>query len=155
MEQRYEWLSHLYDALTDDTFGYTVTPYSIALEGWRRGLELTFYYTSTKKKSWAKYSLSDGKKTHQFVASRGDLVTVNAMKICKDKHETKKYLKKASVPTPEGEEFGSEILDEEIIQFANTQGYPLVIKPIDGTGGHGVIANIKNEEEFKRSLYYV
>src|SRR5699024_1902368 len=53
------------------------------------------------------------------------------------------------------EEFGAEILDDEIIQFANTQGYPLVIKPVDGTGGRGVIANIRNEEEFKRSLHYV
>src|SRR5699024_12418990 len=29
------------------------------------------------------------------------------------------------------------------------------IKPVDGTGGRGVIANIRNEEEFKQSLQYV
>lgn len=154
MKQRINWLPHIYNALTKDTFGYTVTPYSIALEGWRRGLELTFHQTKLTK-SMARYTLSDGEKSHTFVASRGDLVSREAMKICKNKFETKMYLKKAGLPIPEGAQFDSSVSDKIIITFANELGYPLVVKPTEGTGGRGVITNIRNENELKKNLTYI
>src|SRR5699024_711052 len=40
----------------------------------------------------------------------------------------------------------------EIIQYANKLGYPLVIKRADGSFGRGVITNILSVEEFKDSL---
>src|SRR5699024_11423870 len=80
MEKLYEWPEHIYNTLTKDTFGYTVTPYSIALEGWRRGLELTFHQTK-ERKSEVPFTLKSSDKSHRFSASRGDKVTRQAVRI--------------------------------------------------------------------------
>src|SRR5699024_10793388 len=69
--------------------------------------------------------------------------------------KTKKYLRQNGVPTPKGNMFGATVTDEEIIQYSHTIGYPVVVKPSDGTGGNGVIANIKDENELKNALFYV
>lgn len=148
------WLSHLETSIPEEARGYTVSMYSIALEGWRRGLKLKFI-NENRRKSEIRYSLASKDREHRFVVSRGDLTSVSTMKICRDKHTTKEYLLKAGVPTPEGRIFKKEVLDEEIISYAKTLDYPLVIKPSDGTGGAGVIANIKDETEFKNALSYV
>lgn len=152
--KNYQWLPHLENSLTDGVKGYSVSLYSIALEGWRRGLELTFIKTKTKK-STATYELSDGEKTHRFTSTRGDLVSREAMRICKDKARTKEYLLASNVPTPHGREFSKDIPDSDIIKYAKEVGYPLVVKPIDGTGGKGVIAGIESENELKEALDYV
>src|SRR5699024_3042683 len=65
---------------------------------------------------------------------------------------TKECLRENNIPTPEGKSFGPEVDDNEIIQYANKLGYPLVIKPADGSFGRGVITNILSVEEFKDSL---
>jgi len=148
------WLPHLRDSIPKEAYGYPLSMYTIALEGWKRGLTLKFI-NNNKFKSVIGYSLSDGKKEHRFMGSRGDLVTNEAIKVCRNKFLTKKYLSKAEVSIPGGEYFSNLISDDEIIKFANSLGYPIVIKPTTGAGGRGVIANIKNEEEFKDALYYV
>src|SRR5690625_3353834 len=150
----YKWLPHLENSIPESARGYTTSLYSIALEGWRRGLNLKFIKTK-RNKSNTVFELSDGDITHRFVASRGDLITEEAFKICKNTAETKKYLIKKNVPTPEGKEFDKNTPDAQIIKYANKRGYPLVIKPIDGTGGKGVIAGIQDQREFEKSLTYV
>lgn len=152
--KEYKWLPHLENSLTESVFGYTVTLYAIALEGWRRGLRLKFIKTN-RSKSNTVFELSDGQKTHRFVSSRGDLVTREALRICKDKFETKKYLRKNNVPTPEGRKFSSKESDDKILDYAEKLGYPVVIKPVDGTGGRGVIAGIDNKDQFISSLKHV
>lgn len=148
------WLSHLKSSIPEEARGYSVSMYSIALEGWRRGLTLKFI-NENRRKSELRYSLASKEKEHRFIVSRGDYTTGETLRICRNKHTTKKYLVKADVPTPQGEFFKKEASDEEIIDYANTLGYPLVLKPADGTGGAGVIANIKNQTEFKEALDYV
>lgn len=150
-----EYLPQLKNSVPPEAVGYTLSMYSVALEGWRRGLTLTFINNNNQKKALIRYKLSDGKNEHLFQVSRGDKVSKEAIKICVNKHLTKEYLKKANVPVAEGDQFTEKSTDDEIIKFANKLGYPLVLKPTDGTGGHGVIANIKNEKEFKEALNYV
>ncbi|WP_419893026.1 ATP-grasp domain-containing protein [Oceanobacillus kimchii] len=150
----YNFLPHLEDSIPSEAVGYTLSMYSIALEGWRRGLSLKFI-NENKSKSLVLYSLSDGTKEHRFQVARGDAVTKEAIKICVNKNLTKESLKKENVSVPDGDNFGANTEDEEIINYANKLGYPLVLKPSDGTGGNGVIANIKNEEAFKQALNYV
>lgn len=152
--KNYKWLSHLENSIPSSVGGYTTSLYSIALEGWRRGLDLKFI-RSNRNKSNSVFELSDGNKTHRFVASRGDLITRDAMKICRNKAEAKKYLLKENVPTPKGNDFPEEASNQEIVNYANELGYPLVVKPIDGTGGKGVIAGIANEKEIEEALKYV
>ncbi|WP_029267426.1 acylphosphatase, partial [Virgibacillus alimentarius] len=153
MEKK-EWLSHIESSIPEEARGYTVSMYSIALEGWRRGLKLKFI-NENRRKSELLYSLSSKEKEHKFVVSRGDLTSGKALKICRDKHLTKKYLKEADVSTPKGELFPKNISNKKIIKYANQLGFPLVLKPSNGTGGAGVIANIKNEKEFSGALNYV
>lgn len=61
-----------------------------------------------------------------------------------DKQATKNLLSAAGVPVPKGEVAAS---TEEIFQAAERLGYPLVIKPLNGRQGQGVITNIKSREE--------
>src|SRR5690625_676913 len=154
MQNQREWLPHLENSIPKEAWGYSVSMYSVALEGWRRGLTLKFI-NRNRRKSELYYSLSNKDREHVFTVSKGDKVTDEAIKICRNKHLTKKYLTKAGVPTPKGELFKKDVEDEEIIKYANELGYPLVIKPVDGTGGTGVIANIQNQKEFKEALKYV
>lgn len=154
MNERVQWLPHLRDSIPVEAYGYSVSMYSIALEGWRRGLTLKFT-NNNRSKSVIRYSLSDGMKEHHFMGAQGDLITKEAISICKDKYLTKKYLSEAGVSIPEGEYFSQNISDPEIISFADKLGYPVVVKPTNAAGGRGVIANIKNQEEFKKALHYV
>lgn len=154
MKNNREWLPHLENSIPKEARGYTISMYSVALEGWRRGLTLKFI-NKNRRKSEVYYSLAYQGREHIFTVSRGDKVTQKAVEICRNKHLTKKHLAKAGVPTPKGELFRKGIPDNEIINYANELGYPLVVKPVDGTGGTGVIANIQNEEELRNALKYV
>src|SRR5699024_11600825 len=91
---------------------------------------------------------------HRFTVSRGDRIPQSAIKICINKNKTKEYLLNAKVPTPIGKAFVNPNI-EDINEYAQDIGFPVVIKPIDGTGGHGVIANIRDKNELKESRYYL
>ncbi|TPE68179.1 acylphosphatase [Halalkalibacterium halodurans] len=153
-QKKNNWLPHLEESIPEDAQGYTVSLYSVALEGWRRGMTLKFI-NENRRKSEIIFSLKWRDKEHRFSVSRGDLVPKEAIRICIDKPSTKKYLLDAGVPTPLGKAFEEDVADEEIVNYANSLGYPLVVKPSNGTGGGGVIANIKNEGEFREALAYV
>lgn len=151
-----EWLPHLEDSITQSASITGVSLYTIALEGWRRGLQLEFYSDSDRgERKRIKYTLADGEKKHFFNDSSGDLNTKQAIKICGDKGLTQHYLQKNNVPIPLGKEFNENHSIEEMIQFARTLTYPLVVKPVDGFGGTGVIVNIKDEKELKDSIIHV
>ncbi|MEZ2457749.1 hypothetical protein ACBR55_04035 [Salinicoccus roseus] len=153
-DERY--LPHLKDALPKHAHGYMSSGYSIALEGWRRGLDLKIRVNYFRKKAKViEYILGNKEKSHYFQITRGDLVSKEAVKICINKDLTKKFLIEAGVKTPQGEVFDGSADNDEIIKYAEQLGYPLVLKPTDGTGGAGVIANIKNAEEMQQALQYV
>ena len=149
-----KWVSHLKDSIPEEAYGYPVSMYSIALEGWRRGLELRFE-NNNRVKSVIRYSLSDGKKTHYFTGSQGDLVSREAIRICSNKALTKEYLSKAEVTIAEGKVFDKKATDEDIIHYVEEIGYPVVIKPVRGAGGRGVIADIRDKISFLQALKYV
>lgn len=149
-----EWLPHLTNSIPNDARGYAVSTYSIALEGWRRGLKLKFI-NENRRKSEIKFSLSSKDKEHSFVVSRGDFTTVKTAQLCKDKHLTKQYLSKAGVPTPEGALFEKDKTFDEVVAYGNKLGYPIVIKPSNGTGGRGVFTNLKNESELRSAAKYI
>ncbi|WP_271400387.1 ATP-grasp domain-containing protein [Salinicoccus roseus] len=150
------YLPQLKDALPEHAHGYMSSGYSIALEGWRRGLELKIKVNYFRRESKVvEYVLSNKKRTHYFQTTRGDLVSKEAVKICINKNLTKKYLVEAGVKTPQGEVFNRNDNDDEVAAYAEQLGYPVVLKPTDGTGGAGVIADIKNDEEMQQALQYV
>lgn len=135
---------------------YMLSTYSIILEAWRRGLNINIRIVrEASGKIEPYYTISDGNKKHHFSTTRGDFVSRESIDATKDKQTAKNYLLKNNVPTPIGKSFDENISDSEIVQYAEEIGYPVVIKPLKGTGGRGVIANIKEKEDLINSLKYV
>lgn len=149
-----KWLPHLENSIPKSIGGYALSFYSVALEGWRRGLTLKFINTK-QKKARTVFELSSKQRTHKFTASRGDLVSLEGIKACVNKDKTKQYLEAANVPTPKGKRFSRDSEDVKLIEFANKLGYPLVLKPTSGHAGKGVVSGIKDEDELKKALNYV
>ncbi len=133
-----------------DKFGHD-SSFQIALEAWRRGLTVTFI------KGVKHYRISSENNTHYFSGSAliDDDLCLNAIQICKNKAVTKKYLLDNNINVPKGKQFDSSKSDEEILCFAESFGFPVVLKPTDGYQGIGVFTNITNPASLKEYLVYV
>ncbi|OIJ21749.1 hypothetical protein BKP45_03360 [Anaerobacillus alkalidiazotrophicus] len=159
------WLPHLSDEVVSDATGHELCPYLVALEGWRRGLTLKWYTNDANQfhqmKTWfvdkpgKLFSLSSEDRTHYFFRTRGDKVSNEAVEIGADKQNTKNWLSKVGVPVPVGKRFASTVSNEDVFNEALTIGFPLVVKPTDGSFGRGVMTNIQTEEELQYALIYV
>lgn len=145
--------------------GFNLDAYLLALEGWRRGLTLTWYANPEKVTDLKiigfnplgkSFSLKNNKtgKEHYFYRSRGDLVANEAVDLVHDKFKAKQKLLDAGVSTPRGFKFHQEEDEHDIINRLNNEGidYPVVIKPIFGSLGKAVITNIKDETELLKAL---
>ncbi|RNA67589.1 acylphosphatase [Alteribacter keqinensis] len=166
VENQVSWLPHLTEEIVSDARGPELDAYAIALEGWRRGLTLRWHAKDSEKFSemdtWfvdrpgKLFSLSSEDKTHYFFRTRGDKVTNEAVRIGGDKEKTKSLLTKAGVCTPISKQFklSTENYDH-ILQYAASIGYPLVIKPVNGSFGKGVFTDIKDEIELAKTMNYL
>ena len=75
--------------------------------------------------------------------------------ILENKLNTKEFLRKKGYPVSEARIFNWNEA-EEALEFAkNTLGYPVVIKPTNGSGGRYVFCNIASDSEFKRAFYEI
>ena len=132
--------------------GDKLSMYTIALEGWRRGLELEFYIVKRKRKKEVNYSLKSREKKVNFAVSKGDGVSLEAVKICGDKWKTKKLLTEHNVPVPRGfiisNDYSDDILNDRLAGLT----FPLVIKPTNTNLGKDVYTQIQDREELKRIL---
>src|SRR5699024_1634540 len=90
-----------------------------------------------------------------FYKSRGDKVKGDAFKIGSNKYETKRWLKQNGLPVAEGKMFDKDSTKVEYISYANEIGYPVVLKPVVGAKGQGVIPGIQDEESLVESLSYL
>ncbi|MBU9712952.1 acylphosphatase [Evansella tamaricis] len=158
-------LPHLTNDIVSSARKTKLCAYSVALEGWRRGLKLKWHtvdyeaynemITFGVNPPGRLYSLSSTERTHYFFRTRGDKVTNDAVVIGSDKDETKLYLSRAGVPVPKGKKFLKEDPDEVIMNFAETLEFPLVLKPTSGSLGNGVVTNIKDMVGLKKAISYV
>ncbi|WP_368901448.1 acylphosphatase [Oceanobacillus oncorhynchi] len=147
-----ELIPTISEKVVEGITGFQLCSYLVALEGWRRGLELKWYSdesslcnlhrmnSSTHGKF---FSLNNGEEVHYFFRSRGDKVANKTVRICQNKEKTKSYMRKHNVPVPLGAALES---DEDIINYANEIGYPVIIKPLSGSMGVGVYTNISDEQ---------
>lgn len=153
-----EWLPHIAPEIAIEN-RFHICAYLVALEGWRRGLTLTWYSQKVKKNRvhapGRYFSLSSDEQTHYFYKSKGDLTSPKAQGITGKKHITKEWLSKAGVSIPQGNAFTGQHADEDIVAYANELTYPVVLKPTNGFQGIGVFANLKNEEEFRGALKHL
>jgi cyanophycin synthetase len=139
--------------------------YSVALEGWRRGLKLKWYTKDSEhfqnmtifgvNPPGRLYSLSSNTTTHYFFRTRGDKVTNEAVELGSEKDDTKIWLEKANVSVPKGKGFSADATDEEILEYSKGLGYPLVLKPTNGSLGNGVVTDIKSDEDVQKAIQYV
>lgn len=143
--------------MLDSVTGFELDALLIAMEGYRRGLTLKYYregsdvpniVTHKTKRAYRKliFSLSDGERTHFFYRSRGDKVTESMFNICHDKKMTIDKFKAAGISIAESEEFHVN-KPEDIRAYAEKIGYPVVIKPTEGSMGKGVFTNIMSSDE--------
>ena len=94
-------------------YGHNIDAYLISLEGWRRGLTLTWYrehtpinkFNHTTDTAGKFFSLESKDRKHYFYRSRGDLVANASTQICIKKQDTKNVLKEKNISVPEGEKF--------------------------------------------------
>src|SRR5699024_7044095 len=147
--------------MTEGITGFNLCTYLMGLEGWRRGLSLTYYNKIDERIDFCPkklnyfgrlYSLSSKNKTHYFFQSRGDTTTREAVSIAREKESTKEFLKKKNLPIIDGESFSKEVKNDEIKLKAQKIGYPLIVKPSNGSLSKGVIIDIQNEEELDQAL---
>jgi|SRR5690625_97464 len=148
------WLPHLKYSIPKEVFGYSTSMYSIALEGWRRGLTLSFI-NKNQNKAQTEFVLSNKERRYRFFGSRGNIISKEAINICTDKYLTKRVLKKSGIPVVEGERFHKNTDDEAIVEYVEEFGYPVVLKPHNGNGGEGVIVNIQDEPTLRQALVYL
>ncbi|WP_339226575.1 acylphosphatase [Oceanobacillus sp. FSL K6-2867] len=151
---------HLTEEVVADIRGFKLDAYLIALEGFRRGLTLKWYKDETEKCKLHRlnsstdgkfFSLSSDKQSHYFFRSRGDLVANKTVNICTDKEKTKQLLKDGGVPIPEGELF--DITEsKKMVKYAEKIGYPVIIKPLNGSMGRGVYINLQNRDELLNAI---
>jgi len=145
--------------------GFNIDAYVMALEGWRRGLTLSWYLDPTKETDLEligfnplgkSFSLEDIKseEKHYFYRSRGDLVQNAAVSTVHNKLLTKKLLQEKKVSTPKGFQIRKNINFNEVLEKMDKENisFPIVIKPIYGSLGKGVITNIKTEQELSSAL---
>ncbi|MEN2466410.1 acylphosphatase [Ornithinibacillus sp. JPR2-1] len=159
-QNKVELFPHLTHEVVSDITGFKLCSYLVALEGWRRGLKLTWYKDETdlckldrlKSSTQGKFfSLSSNTSTHYFFRSRGDFVSNKSVRICQNKDKTKELLAQKNVPVPIGDIFNPNN-EEEIINYCTEIGFPVVLKPLNGSMGKGVFTNISNQDELKEIL---
>ena len=90
-----------------------------------------------------------GSKQRRIQAAEVDRTSAIAEAIAQDKALTKKLLRAAGVPVPEGRPVHSA---EDAWVAAQQIGLPVVVKPLDGNQGKGVTVNLRGELEIKRAF---
>lgn len=143
---------------------FNLDAYLLALEGWRRGLTLKWYYDMPEDKNMKLigfntigkiFSLSDGENTHFFYRSRGDKVSNKAVTIAGDKQITKDYLMKKGITTPKGKSFDNDSSASDIYEYINVLGTPAVIKPSKGSLGNGVFTDVNTMDDVIYAVNYI
>ena len=89
-----------------------------------------------------------GSKQRRIQAAEVDRTSAIAEAIAQDKALTKKLLRAAGVPVPEGRAVRSA---DDAWTAAQEIGLPVVVKPLDGNQGKGVTVNLRGEDEIKRA----
>lgn len=151
-----KWLDHLKGVVPSAGYGNRMSMYLIALEAWRRGLNIKFYKAdSPENKMFIRYIISDDLNEHRFESSLGDKLTDSAYQTCENKDITKKVLSSRGITVPQGLAFQANDEVEDIINYAKTLRFPVVVKPIAENAGKGVFPNILSAEKLTRVIEHV
>lgn len=112
--------------------------FSIISEAKKRGIPVTRIGNNSV------FQLGYGKHSKIIEATISGNTSAAAVDIACDKILTKEILKNQCLPVAEGEKVDSL---EELLDFIDEIGYPIVLKPCYGNQGKGVFVNIRNKKE--------
>lgn len=73
MDKSKKELDHLKDCIPEEVIGFSSSMYTIALEGWRRGLTLKFV-NKNKRRSLTDFILANENRIYRFSGSRGNII---------------------------------------------------------------------------------
>ncbi|MDZ5077004.1 hypothetical protein [Nesterenkonia sp. HG001] len=142
-----DWPADFQPDVVRDAFGGKLTSYVIALEAWRRGLSVTFLSADISR-----YRITDGAgRSVRFIRSRPNLTTLQAVRTANDKSLTNEALRAAGIPAPRSVRVDlASATPATLMHQADSLGYPVVLKPTNGSMGQGVFANIRTPEQLCR-----
>ncbi len=94
------------------------------------------------------YSLGWGKNRKMIWGPVTSETNLMGSDIAQDKELTKQILYRSCFPVPDGE-----IVDslERAVEVSESLGYPVVMKPLKGHHGEGVVGDLRNKEEVERA----
>lgn len=146
------WPTHFPVRIMGRSLGSSgLSSFAIALEAWRRGLEVTFTAVDLFL-----YTISDGQRTVSFNFSRPDSITSREQYLrLNKKGETVKVLHEADIPAPRGIILDNQTTPIELRKEAELLGYPLVLKPNDGSMGRGVLTGLQNWNELESGFNHL
>lgn len=141
-----DWPAHFQPAVVATGFGGgKLSSFCLALEAWRRGLEVSFC-----GRDGTQVTITDGTTSVSFNHSRSDRITDEAHDIVESKYKTASTLRQAGVPAPQSHYFDiRESSFTDILQAACALSFPVVLKPVQGSVGRGVLANIHSAEQLE------
>lgn len=124
---------------------YAVHGHIVEREALARGLD-SWRFTKSS------IVVSDGSGMQlPFRTARWPLSGIAASSIARHKEATRILLARSGVPVPQGRTFHGG--DHDLaLQYAEQIGYPVVLKPAEGSMGAGVTANIRDENELVTAL---
>ncbi|MGE0723036.1 MAG: acetate--CoA ligase family protein [Alphaproteobacteria bacterium] len=85
------------------------------------------------------YQIGQGARARRLDSTLTDSTPAIGMSLARNKRSTAMLLRAAGMPAPEHRLARSE---DEAVRIAGQLGYPVVVKPIDLDGGHGVAAGL-------------
>src|SRR5690554_310075 len=138
------WPVEFSDKKVKDAFGRRLCCYVIALEAWRRGLEVTL-----KDGRCRYFNISGNGRKVDFDKSSSEFNSAEGKRNCSDKQKTKHYLLARGIPTPEGRMFDAGNGFHDALVYAEELGYPVVVKPVRGSLGIGVFTDIKDAKRLE------
>ncbi len=122
--------------------------YLLAKEAQRRGIKVDKIFPQTKL-SYLKLEYQG--RIDTIIGQRISSLSFNAHFICKNKEMTRMFLNQSGIQTVEGKMFFRSQVKKSLF-YVEKIGYPLVIKPVDGTWGKDVFLNVKNIREAKKNI---
>ncbi|SOC41167.1 hypothetical protein [Salinicoccus kekensis] len=136
--------------------GASISMYRMTLEAWRRGIEVRFMTVYVKNRIKIRHKLSYGGREYRFQLSLGDKVAKEARQIGKSKELTKQHLAAAGVSVPEGKVISVQNNDfEEALEYAESIGYPVIVKPAHASLAIGVRTNLMDRGSLSAALEHV
>jgi cyanophycin synthetase len=127
-------IAHLQELYEDVRLGPSTA--AIVEEARRRGIPVR------RLNSRSLVQLGLGRNLRRIQATMTDLTSAIAVEIAQDKEDTKRVLSNIGLPVPRGEVARSL---EEALGIAQEIGFPVILKPIDGSHGRGISGLLTDE----------